>query len=188
VGGFGHLGPRPSPSCAHIFRGSDLSSGPLPRRAIGARRLWLNRRHRWLILALAFAVFIVISGLLARFLSVENTERDDELALLQREAAGDASGLIAQISGCGHAPACVATQRANARSLRRPGDVTIISLQSGTAYTLTGATGLTRLAWRVPGRLPVVQCVTVRRSGNFLTGLNVTVLGLSSPIGNTADC
>ncbi len=64
----------------------------------------------------------------------------------------------------------------------------ILSLNSPTAYALTGATGKTRLAWTVIGKLPVVQCVGVRRSGNFITGIDVTLLSLSAPIPNEADC
>ena len=52
----------------------------------------------------------------------------------------------------------------------------ILSLKSSTAYSLAGATGTTRLAWTVIGKLPVVQCVEVRRTGNALTGHHVTLL------------
>jgi hypothetical protein len=40
----------------------------------------------------------------------------------------------------------------------------------------------------VIGRLPVVQCVEVRRTGNILSGIDVTLLSLSAPIANEADC
>jgi hypothetical protein len=66
--------------------------------------------------------------------------------------------------------------------------VRILSLKSRTAYSLTGATGKTRLAWTVIGRLPVVQCVEVRRTGNALAGIHITLLSLSAPIPNEADC
>jgi hypothetical protein len=133
-------------------------------------------------------VFLLISGLLARFLSVENTERDKELALLRAQARGDAGAVIAQLSGCRVSAACVATQQANANRLRRGGAVKILSIKSRTAYSLTGATGKTRLAWTVIGRLPVVQCVEVRRTGSFISGIDVELLSLSAPIQNEADC
>ena len=38
------------------------------------------------------------------------------------------------------------------------------------------------------GRLPVVQCVTVKRTGNFLTGVTVELLAIGLPINNEADC
>ena len=64
----------------------------------------------------------------------------------------------------------------------------ILSLKSPTAYSLTGATGRTRLAWTVIGTLPVVQCVDVRRTGNALTGIQIELLALSAPIPNAGDC
>jgi len=138
---------------------------------------------------MAVVLFLAISGALARYLSTENAERDDILAVLQAQAKGDLSGMLAHLSsGCRRSPSCVATVRANATSLRRPGAVKILSLKSSTAYALTGATGKTRLAWTVIGRLPVVQCVEVRRTGSFLAGITVTLLSLSAPIGNEADC
>jgi hypothetical protein len=133
-------------------------------------------------------LFLVISGELARFLSTENSERNDEEALIQAEASGDVNGMLRQLSGCGQSASCVATVRANASSLRRSGAVKILSLKSSTAYSLTGATGKTRVAWTVIGRLPVVQCVEVRRKGSVVSGITVTLLSLSAPISNEADC
>ena len=130
----------------------------------------------------------MISGELARFLSAENSERSDEAALIQAQARGDVSGMLRQLSGCSHSASCVASVRANASSLRRSGAVKILSLKSSTAYSLTATTGKTRLAWTVIGRLPVVQCVEVRRSGSVLSGITVALLSLSAPISNEADC
>jgi hypothetical protein len=72
--------------------------------------------------------------------------------------------------------------------LRRAGGVEILQLTSATAYSLTGSSGKTRLAWTVRGALPVVQCVGVRRTGNPVSGINVTLTSLSAPIPNEADC
>jgi hypothetical protein len=135
-------------------------------------------------------VFLLVSGLLARFLSAENAERDQDLALIQAEARGDVRGMLSQLSGCRESPSCVATVQANANNprLRRAGVVKLLSVKSSTAYALTGATGKTRVAWTVIGQLPVVQCVEVRRSGNFLRGITIGLLSLSAPIPNEADC
>jgi hypothetical protein len=139
---------------------------------------------------LAVVLFLAISGELARFLSVENAERDDDLALIEAEARGDVSSMLDQLSGCRESPSCVASVRANASNprLRRAGAVKILLLKSPTAYSLTGATGQTRLAWTVIGKLPVVQCVTVRRRGNVLQGITLTLLALSAPIPNEGYC
>jgi len=96
--------------------------------------------------------------------------------------------MLKLLSGCRERPGCVTSVQANASRLRRPGAVKILSLKSRTAYSLGASTGRTRLAWTVIGRLPVVQCIEVRRSGNVLAGINVSLLSLSPPIPNEADC
>jgi hypothetical protein len=135
-------------------------------------------------------VFLTISGMLARFFSVENVERDDALSLVQAEARGNVAGMLEQLSGCHASPSCVANVKANASNprLRRAGAVKILQLDAKTAYSLFGATGKTRLAWTVIGKPPVVQCVDVRRTGNFFTGIHVTLVELSAPIANEGIC
>ena len=150
----------------------------------------MKRPLRIALIALAVILFLGISGLLSRFLSVENLEREDDLALIKAEVAGDVTGMLHQLNGCTQKPSCVALVKANAANprLRRDGAVKILQLTSPTAYSLTGATGKTRLAWTVIGKLPVVQCVLVRRSGNFLTGIHVELVSLSLPIQGEAEC
>jgi hypothetical protein len=148
----------------------------------------LSRAKRIALIASAVVLFLAISALLARFLSTENVERDDLLTLLQAEASGDEQGMLARLSGCRASPVCVASVRRNAAAARRSGSVKILSLTSHTAYSLTGATGPTRVAWTVIGHLPTVQCVKVRRTGNFITGVSVALLSLSAPIPNEGDC
>jgi hypothetical protein len=148
----------------------------------------IPKRRRRVALSISALVVIVIGVLLARYLSVEDAERNDILAVLQAQAHGDAPRELALLDGCAGKPSCAATVREGARKLRRPGAVKILSIKSPTAYTLTGATGTTRVAWTVIGRLPVVQCVLVSRRGNPLSGIDVTLRSLSAPIGNEADC
>lgn len=146
--------------------------------------------RRVVLISTAAVLFLAVSFLLARFLSTENTERDGELALLQAQARGDVAGMLAKLSGCREHPPCVAVVRSNASNprLRRAGAVKILSLKSSTAYALSSTSGKTRVAWTVIGKLPVVQCVQVRRSGNFVKGMTITLLSLSAPIPNEADC
>jgi hypothetical protein len=142
------------------------------------------------LILVGFVVFLVLSGLLARFLQTENVERDDDLALIEAEVKGDVPGMLDKLAGCRQSAACVASVRANAVNPRllRTGAVKILQLKSATAYSIAGATGKTRLAWTVIGKLPVVQCIGVRRSGNFVSGVKVTLTSLSAPIPNEADC
>ncbi len=151
---------------------------------------WSRSRKIRAVIALAVVLFLAISVLLARFLQTENVERDADLALVEAQARGDAQGMIDQLSGCRRSPSCVAAVKANVANprLARKGSVKILQLVSPTAYSLFGATGRTRLAWTVLGTLPVVQCVTVRRTGDFLSGIKVTLTAIGPPIPNEADC
>jgi hypothetical protein len=145
-------------------------------------------RRRVAIVGCALALLVAIGGLLARYLLTENVERNDILAVLQAQARGDAARELALLDGCRAKPACAATVRASAIRLRRPGTVKILSIKSPIAGSPGDASGTARVAWTVIGRLPVVQCVAVRRRGDPVRGLHVSLLSLSAPIGNEADC
>jgi hypothetical protein len=148
----------------------------------------LPRGRRAAIVIAGIVLFLAISVLLARYLSAENVERNDILAVLQAQARGDSARELALLEGCRARPSCAATVRTSAIRLQRPGGVKILSIKSPTAGSLTAATGTTRVAWTVIGRLPVVQCVVVRRTGDFLRGIDISLLSLSAPIENEANC
>ncbi len=161
----------------------------------GPRAWWQGltlrqRRALRALLAVGVVLVLLVGAVLARFLSVENAERSDEVALVQAEVKGDLAGMLDQLSGCRKSPSCLATAEANASNsrLRRSGEVKILQLESPTAYSLSGATGRTRLAWTVIGTLPVVQCVDVRRTGNILSGIHVHLIAISAPIAGEGRC
>jgi hypothetical protein len=168
---------------------------PAQTGAPGPRAWWrgldARTRKRLRNIALVALAFVIVASIvLARFLQTENVERDDAVAVLQAQARGDAAGMLSKLSGCAAKPACVAQVRANAANprLRRRGEVKILLINSDTSYSPFGATGASRVAWTVIGKLPVVQCVQVRRTGNFFTGIHLHLLSISAPIGNEADC
>jgi hypothetical protein len=141
------------------------------------------------LISVGVLVFLAISFELARFFTVESSERSGVFALVQAEARGDAAKVIARLDGCAATPACVALERRNVRRLKRSGDVKILAYSSPTAYAFGDARGLTRVAWEALDHgLPVVQCVLVHRSGNALVGRGIHLLSLSAPIGRTGDC
>ncbi|MDE3070779.1 MAG: hypothetical protein KGJ43_08640 [Acidobacteriota bacterium] len=133
-------------------------------------------------------VFLAISGWLARYLSNENAERNQIVALLEAQTAGDARAMLGDLPGCAATPSCAAVVRVNASTLQGRGSVKILALSSPTAYALTDSEGQTRVAWKQGARLPVVQCVLVRRRGSAITGLRVTLRRIGAPIAGTADC
>lgn len=147
----------------------------------------LLRRPKWLaLLVFGLAVFLVLSGLLARWLSLEGVERDDVLTVLRAQARGDQAAMLANLHQC--TSSCRANVRYDARTLRRSGPVLILAYTSQTAYALTSAEGWTRVAWKTGTRLPVVQCFKVTRKGNALSGLTVRLLRVTRPIPSTSDC
>ncbi len=182
--------------CPPVIISTVSSPSPTPvTGARGPREWWLGlssrqRRLTKVVLIVGALLVLVVSALLARFLSVENAERSDELALVQAEVRGDEAGMLDQMGGCRHDPACLATARANAANprLRRSGTVKILQIESPTSYSPFGASGKTRLAWTVIGSLPVVQCVEVRRTGNFLSGIHLHLLSISPPISGEGKC
>jgi hypothetical protein len=58
----------------------------------------------------------------------------------------------------------------------------------GPGFAFGGRAGTARVVWRVDERLPVVQCVALRRSGGLLRGFRVRAVGLSAPIPRQAPC
>ncbi len=146
----------------------------------------MKRGRRLAVAAAVLVVFLVVSALLARWLTTEGTERDAVLRVLQAQARGDAAAILRDVR-C-RDDACRAQVRANARQLRSPGEVTVVRVDSKTSHTLGSKTAPTRVVWITPGRLTTVQCILVRRTGTPLSGQSVTLLSLSAPIGREAPC
>jgi hypothetical protein len=188
--------PAPDPDAVEDHLASALGvSPPAEFGASGPRAWWKGlddrTRRRLRNITIAGAAFVVLASVvLARFLQTENVERDADVAVLQAQVRGDAAGMLSNLSGCAAKPACIAQARADAanKRLRRNGEVKILLINSDTSYSPFGATGASRVAWTVIGKLPVVQCVQVHRTGNFLTGIHVHLLSISAPIGNEGDC
>ena len=148
----------------------------------------MRRLRLLLLIAAGLVVFLVISAVLARVLSVDGAERSAVVSLLQSEASGDAPGMIRQIKGCADNPACQQRANEDARYLRRNGSVKILELNSSAGFSLGSTLGTARVAWRAGDALPIVQCVRVRRAGNALSGLHVQLLEISRRINSQAGC
>jgi len=150
----------------------------------------VTRRRRLIaILVPVGAVFLVVAFGVARFLTLENRERDQIFDVVRAEARGDAPGVLAQLHGCD--ARCAAAVRAMTARLRNAsGDtgVKIARLDSATAYSLGTDEGWSRVVW-VPDvhARPVVQCVLVRRSGDPLTGRSIRLQRLSAPLADNQD-
>jgi hypothetical protein len=133
-------------------------------------------------------VFLALSALLARALSVGGAEDAAITDLVGAEAAGDAHGVMSLITDCRALPACRRRAASVATSLRHPGHVSIIQIQPSAGFSLTSTRGVARVAWLVGGSLPRVQCVRVRHDGNVLSGFSVRLELVSERIRSDADC
>jgi hypothetical protein len=188
--------PAPDPDAIEERLASALGVTPGPPQGAPGPRAWWRglepkTRRRLKIWTTVALVFVVLASIvLARFLQAENVERDTVESVLQAQARGDVPGMLSHLSGCASESWCVARVRSNAASarLRRTGPVKILLINSDTSYSPFGATGSSRVAWTVIGGLPVVQCVNVKRTGNFLTGIHVHLLSISAPIENEGVC
>lgn len=140
------------------------------------------------LIVLGLVLFLAISALLARVLSVGGAEQAAITTLVQAEARGDARGVIAQIEGCAGSPACRLRATENAAALAHPGKVVLLEFNQSAGFSLTSTLGTARVAWRAGNALPIVQCVRVRRAGNALSGLRVELLEVSRRIKTDADC
>lgn len=146
------------------------------------------RRANLLLIVVGVIVFLGISALLARAFNADGTERTAITSLVQAEAAGDASGVRTRLDACGGA-ACRARTVTLASSLRRPGHVVILTLDTSASFSLSATTGTARVAWdTTASKLPIVQCVRVHRAGSILSGFTIHLVRLSARIKSDADC
>ncbi len=146
------------------------------------------RRLHLVLIAAAVVVFLAVSALLARVLSVDGAERSAITGLVQAEARGDPNAMLEQIAGCSERRSCRERVAADALALKRSGTVSILQLQTSAGLSLSGTLGTARVAWKAGPSLPIVQCVRVRRAGSALSGLRVELLEISPRIKSDRSC
>jgi len=148
----------------------------------------LRRRTRLVLIFAAAVLFLVLSALLTRALSVPGAERSAITSLLEAEARGDQAAMFGELHRCATSVACRARVALDVAYLRRPGKVLILELNPSAGFSLGSTVGTARVAWRAGGALPIVQCVRVARAGNVLGGFHVQLLELSVRIKTDGDC
>jgi hypothetical protein len=148
----------------------------------------VRRLRLLLLIAIAVVVFLAISAVLARVLSVDGAERGAVTALVRDEARGDAAAMVADMYDCRSSAACRQRAALDAAALTRPGALQILEIDPSAGFSLGSTLGTARVAWRAGSSLPIVQCVRVRRAGNALTGLRVELLKISVRIRSGSNC
>lgn len=148
----------------------------------------MRRRKIVSLIVAAVIVFLVLSALLARGLSVGGAEDSAITDLVKAEAQGDVSGVVGLIDGCRDVAACRARAATNAHTLQRAGRISIIQIQPSAGFSLTSTEGTARVAWLAGSSLPRVQCVRVHRAGNLLAGFKIHLLRVSVRIKSDHAC
>lgn len=162
----------------------DRSATPFPRRTYPV----VVRARRIALIVIALAVFLAISGLLARAFSLPNAEQAAVTDLIAAEARGDAASMVSALQGCAQSPRCRAGIARDVARLRHPGAIQVASFNPSAGFSLGGTTGVARVAWTAGGSLPIVQCVEVRRTGNVLSGQRIQLLALTPRLDGGANC
>lgn len=148
----------------------------------------MSRVARIALIAAGVIAFVFISVMLGRVIAAGNSERNAVIDVVKAQSHGDVSATIGRIDGCGSQPACVSHVESNVRHLFSRDRVRVLRIDGTTQFPLGSGGGVARIAWRAGNRLPIVQCVRLRRTGNPLSGFDVRVLALGGPIGRESIC
>ncbi len=143
----------------------------------------MSRRIALVTGALAFVAVALVVG---RWLQADNVERAKVERLLEAQVEGNVEGMLRELEECDDA--CRDSAVVLSTKMRAPGAFEIVRYDSTTSHALRAATGPARVVWRVADGLPTVQCVTVRRTGDVLSGFRVTLRRLSAPIAREGAC
>ena len=148
----------------------------------------MSRAGRIGLLAAAGAVFVVLSLVIARVLTIGNAERDAVYRLVRAEAAGDQAAVLSRVHGCAGDTACVARVRRTIARVQSPGTAKLLRFDGPGGIAVTGRSGSARVAWKVGAALPVVQCVRLRTTGNPVGGYTVRITRVDEPTALDEPC
>ncbi|MGO9955161.1 MAG: hypothetical protein ACLP50_04175 [Solirubrobacteraceae bacterium] len=148
----------------------------------------MRRAHLIGLIVVGVVLFLVISALLTRALSVGDAEQSAITSLVRAEAAGDLDQVVSLITGCRTTALCRARAAQNVATFRRAGAIEIIQFSASSNFSLAGTLGVARVAWLAGSSLPRVQCVLVRHAGNVLSGFRVQLLEVSAQIESDSSC
>jgi hypothetical protein len=148
----------------------------------------MGRPRRYLVVAAAAVLFLLVSAGLARVLNANSAERAAVENALEAQASGSARALVATIDGCAQDAGCRASAAANAAALRSAGELEVARLDLSTNFSPFGSDGTARVVWTTPTRLTVVQCARIHRAGDVFSGIEVELVALSRPIDRESSC
>jgi len=149
----------------------------------------MSRPIKILIISVGVVAFIGASLGVGRLLVARGAEQTMLMGLITDQNAGRSDRVVAAISGCSESAECVNAVAALVKQVKDPGaSLKVLQIVQGTKLSSGPSTGVSRIAWRSNGRLPVVQCVPTRRTGSVISGFRVEVLAVSKPIAREGSC
>ncbi len=149
----------------------------------------MSRPIKILIISVGVVAFIGASLGVGRLLVARGAEQTMLMDLITDQNAGRSDRVVAAISGCSESAKCVSAVAALVKQVKDPGaSLKVLQIVQGTKLSSGPSTGVSRIAWRSNGRLPVVQCVPTRRTGSVISGFRVEVLAVSKPIAREGSC
>ena len=149
----------------------------------------MSRPVKILLIALGVVAFIVTSLGVGRLLAARGVEETMLQQLITDQNAGRSEQVVAAISGCSGSAKCVSAVDSIVKQVKSPGTpLLVLQIVQGTKISAGPSSGVSRIAWRPNGKLPVVECVTTRRTGTVVSGFKVEVLAVSKPIAREGSC
>lgn len=149
----------------------------------------MSRHARIALTVSAVVLFLLASGIVARVLAAQGAERTLLEQSIAAQAAGDSKSAAGLIADCASGSPCAQAVSGIVAKVKAPGlRAKILQIQPGTRISPGGDVGVARIAWRIDGRLPVVECVVVERTGNAVSGFEVRLNALSKPIQREGHC
>ncbi|MCX6393965.1 MAG: hypothetical protein NTY57_03820 [Solirubrobacterales bacterium] len=149
----------------------------------------MSRPARIALIFAGVVAFIVISLGVGRMLGARDSERVLVEQIIRAQAKGDTAALIKDLPDCGAGTKCNKQITALVKRVQGP-TLTLETLQitRGAGFGAGGATGVARIAWHLGKRLPVVQCLGIKRTGNVISGFAIHLTSVSNPIAREGAC
>jgi len=149
----------------------------------------MSRPARIALAVSAVVLFVLASAVVARVLAAQGAERTLLEHSISAQAAGDSKLAASLISNCSAGSECATAVAAVVAQVKAPGKrAKVLQIDPGTSKSPGGDIGVARIAWRIDGQLPVVECVVVERTGNAVSGFEVRLNALSKPIQREGHC
>ena len=149
----------------------------------------MSRPVRITLILVGLVAFVAISLGVGRMLGARDAERVLVERIIRDEAGGNAGALARELPDCGPGTACNRNTVQLVKKVAGPGQkLEILQVTKGAGLGPTSAKGVSRIAWHVGGRLPVVQCLVLEKTGDVVNGFGVRLLKISNPIAREGAC